>query len=256
MRIISFGAGVQSTALILMSDRNEIDRADYAIFADTGAEPKKVYDWLDFIETKVSIPIIRTNSGNIYDDLMSDRREISLPLFMLNADGSQGFTNRQCTNEYKIQPIKTKVRELLGLKAKQRAKQSVEMMIGISLDERHRMKNNQDKWIKNRWPLIEKRMSRGDCVSYVEKILGKKPPRSSCLFCPFHNDKEWLAVKNGPADEWQKVIDVEKKLQESKKLNSIPFLHRDMKPIETVDFYDGSDQLDMFGNECEGMCGV
>jgi len=257
MKIISLGAGVQSTALLIMSDRGDIERADYAIFADTGAEPKAVYEWLDFIETQVSIPIIRTAKGNIYNDIMSGDRFASIPFFTQAADGSEGMGQRQCTFEYKIQPIQKKTRELLGLRPRQRAgAQSVEMLIGISIDEAHRMKPARDKWIKNRWPLVEKRMSRGDCIKYVEKAIGKTPPRSSCLFCPFHNDKEWLHVKNGPADEWQKVIEVEKKLQTMPKLRNKPFLHRDLKPIDQVEFYDGSDQLDMFGNECEGMCGV
>ena len=38
MRIISLGLGVQSTAMYLMSSLGYIDRADYAIFADPGAE--------------------------------------------------------------------------------------------------------------------------------------------------------------------------------------------------------------------------
>ena len=38
MKIISLGLGIQSTAMYLMSSLNYIDRADYAIFADPGAE--------------------------------------------------------------------------------------------------------------------------------------------------------------------------------------------------------------------------
>jgi len=257
MRILSLGAGVQSTAMLLMSDRGEIDRADYAIFADTGAEPEEVYRWLDLIESKVSIPVYRVSNGNIYDDIINGRRFASIPFFTLSDDGEKGMVRRQCTAEYKIVPITKKARALSGYGPRKRIPEnSIEMLIGISIDETYRMKNSREKWIKNRWPLIEKRMSRGDCIKKVESILGKTPPRSSCLFCPFHNDKEWLHVKNGPKNEWEKVIAVEKKLQELERFKNAAFLHRDCKPIDEVDFYDGSDQLDMFGNECEGMCGV
>lgn len=257
MKILSLGAGVQSTAMLLMSDRGEIDRADCAIFADVGAEPKNVYDWLDYLESKVSIPIYRVSKGNLYEDIVNGGRFASIPFFTLDEQNKTGMVRRQCTNEYKIQPIQKKARELAGYKARQRIPENtVIMMIGISLDETYRMKSSSEKWIKNTWPLIQKRMSRGDCIKYVENVLGKTPPRSSCLFCPFHNDKEWLAVKNGPKDEWEKVIAVEKQLQKLERFKNTAFLHRDCKPIEQVDFYDGSDQLDMFGNECEGMCGV
>lgn len=257
MRIISLGAGVQSTALLLMSDKGEIERADCAIFADTGAEPGEVYKWLNLIESKVSIPIYRVSNGNIYDDIMNGRKFAAIPFFTLSDDGEKGMVRRQCTAEYKIVPITKKARALSGYGPRKRIPENtVEMMIGISIDETYRMKNSREKWIRHRWPLIEKRMSRGDCIKYVQNVLNVAPPRSSCLFCPFHNDKEWLHVKNGPKDEWKKVIEVENKLQELERFKNVAFLHRDCKPIDTVEFYDGSDQLDMFVNECEGMCGV
>ena len=39
---------------------------------------------------------------------------------------------------------------------------------------------------------------------------------------------------------------------------SIPWLHRSCVPLEEVDLSTEMDagQLDMFGNECEGLCGV
>lgn len=256
MKIISLGAGVQSTALLVMSDRGEIDRADYAVFADTGAEPKKVYEWLDFIETKVSIPIVRCAKGNLYEDIMAGGRTASLPLHTLNDDGTQGMIMRQCTFDYKITPIQKAVRELMGYKKYQRIKETAEMFIGISTDEIHRVKPSKVRWIKHRWPLIEKKLSRTDCIKYVEQTLGHTPPRSSCVFCPFHDDEEWLRVKNGPADEWQKVIDIENRLNTLDKFKSKVFLHRARKPIDQVEFKIEDDQLDLFGNECEGMCGV
>jgi hypothetical protein len=255
MRIISLGAGVQSTALLLMSDRGEIDKADYAVFADTGAEPRQVYEWLEFLKTKVSIPIIECSAGNLYDDIMSGKAFPNIPFFTIDEKGQKNIVSRQCTAQYKIRPINKTVRSLLKVQKGQRVKNTVEMMIGISIDERFRMKTNRIKWINNRWPLIEKRMSRGDCIKYVENILGRTPTKSSCIFCPFHTDHDWLEVKKN-SEEWEKVIKFEKKLQTFKKIKNTPFLTNYCKPIETIDFYDGADQLDMFGNECEGMCGV
>ena len=56
--IISLGAGVQSTVMALMAAKGEIEpMPDCAIFADTGAEPRYVYDQLDMIEANVPFPI-------------------------------------------------------------------------------------------------------------------------------------------------------------------------------------------------------
>ena len=68
--VLSLGAGVQSSTLLLMAEAGEIEpRPDAAIFADTGWEPAAVYQHLDWLETQTSIPIHRVSNGrNLYDD--------------------------------------------------------------------------------------------------------------------------------------------------------------------------------------------
>ena len=47
LNLISLGAGVQSSVMALMAARGELEpKVDGAIFADTGAEPDDVMDWL------------------------------------------------------------------------------------------------------------------------------------------------------------------------------------------------------------------
>ena len=48
LRILSLGAGVQSSTLLMKIYNGEIAPVDAAIFADTGNEPKEVYDWFKF----------------------------------------------------------------------------------------------------------------------------------------------------------------------------------------------------------------
>ena len=50
VRVLSLGAGVQSSTLALMIEHGEVPMVDCAIFADTGDEPKEVYKWLDFLK--------------------------------------------------------------------------------------------------------------------------------------------------------------------------------------------------------------
>ena len=94
MKILSLGAGVQSSTLALMAEHGEIDMPDYAIFADTGWEPQHCYDWLDWLETRLSYPVLRVSKGNIRDDLLenidSSKRFGSIPFF---ADGGMGRGN-------------------------------------------------------------------------------------------------------------------------------------------------------------------
>ncbi len=128
--------------------------------------------------------------------------------------------------------------------------------IGISLDEASRMKPSRDPWIVSRWPLIELRMNRNDCLMWMEKNGYPKPPRSACVFCPFHNDTEWRRLRDDDAVAFERAVAVTKGLTEN--LHSNLFLHRSCVPLDKVDFSTEEDrgQINLFENECEGMCGV
>lgn len=49
LNVISFGAGVQSTTLVLMAIHGLIARPDAVIFADTQSEPQWVYETLKWV---------------------------------------------------------------------------------------------------------------------------------------------------------------------------------------------------------------
>jgi hypothetical protein len=158
---------------------------------------------------------------------------------------------RQCTQDYKINVI---IKELRKYK-----KEGVTQWIGISLDESHRMKVSRDTWIENRWPLIDLRMKRHDCLHWMEKNGYPQPPRSACVMCPYQHDREWLRLKTEEPEDFQKAVEFERRIQITKA--AVGFtgevrLHRSMKWIDEVEFDSNKDQPDLFGNECTGMCGV
>ena len=70
LRVLSLGAGVQSTTLALMIEKGEIPMVDAAIFADTGAEPQNVYDHLDWLEKQLSYPVYRVQWRNLKQDIL------------------------------------------------------------------------------------------------------------------------------------------------------------------------------------------
>jgi hypothetical protein len=71
LRILSLGAGVQSSTLALMIEHGEIPMVDAAIFADVKGEPKKVYEWLEYLKTKVtSYPIHVVTYRDLKQDLL------------------------------------------------------------------------------------------------------------------------------------------------------------------------------------------
>jgi hypothetical protein len=262
MNVISLGAGVQSTTLALMAARGDIGpMPDCAIFADTGAEPKVVYQHLEWLEKQLPFPVHRVAAGNIVEDMKRGKTNGRPPFHILNPNGSKGFSNRQCTQDYKIIPIQKKVRELIGLKPRQRGPKTVKVVqwIGISLDEASRMKPSRLSFVEHRWPLIEMRMSRRDCLKWKEERQYPRAPKSACTFCPFHSDAMWRDMKANDRCSWEEAVRFDEMIREDRVLlRGTPFIHPSLVPLSEVDLSTAEDrgQLNMFINECEGMCGV
>lgn len=183
------------------------------MFADTGWEPKAVYKHLDRLEKEIAepagIPILRVSSGNIRDDALApSHRFASMPLYILNKDGKQGMTRRQCTGEYKIKPIKKKVRELLGYPHPVRVPKGVfvEQWVGISVDEFHRAKDSDVQYMRNLHPLLDIGWSRSDCVRYLTRLGLAGMPKSSCLGCTYHGNAQWRSIRDSSPEEWADVV--------------------------------------------------
>lgn len=263
-RYISFGAGVQSTALLVMSamqlDRYPCPKADVAIFADTGDEPQWVYDSLGYYDQKFSdkIPIVVVRKPKTLSATMvaaaAGSRFASIPCFTQSKDGSKGMLRRQCTREFKIDVIEPAVSK--ALKKLGRKKAAI-AMLGISVDEASRMKPNRTKWITNEWPLIDARMTRFDCVKFLQSLDLPVPMKSACVFCPFHGDSYWLTLKNHYPKEFEKACAVDDTIRDMSKAGATDplFVHRSLTPLRIAKFRH-EDQRDFFENECEGHCGV
>jgi hypothetical protein len=150
IRVLSLGAGVQSTAVAILAARGDLPQLDAAIFADTGWEPAAVYAHLDRLDREVlqpaGIPLYRVSAGNIRNDALDpEHRFASMPLYVKARRGESctggcegtgnvlvsftvvpcprcrgtsqepdGMARRQCTGKYKLDPIKEELRRLLG----------------------------------------------------------------------------------------------------------------------------------------------
>ena len=269
LRSINLGAGVQSTAMYLMACEGELTpMPSVAIFADTQAEPPWVYEHLDWLEKNFShiIPIHRCTSGslikNLYDGGEGRKGFSQIPAHLSSEEGD-GISRRTCTGDYKIKPIQRATREFLGLKPRQRAKGKyrVQQWIGISLDEVHRAKPSDVAWIERHYPLIfDKKMQRSECIEWLSRRGYPIPRKSSCFFCPYHNDAAWRELRDDAPLFFSYAVQIDDDLRKGKMrcsegLKKTQYLHSRLKPLSETTF-NGDDQLSLFGNECEGVCGV
>jgi hypothetical protein len=250
LTVISLGAGVQSTTVALMATYGELTpMPDCAIFADTGWEPKAVYEHLAKLEKALPFPVHRVSAGNLRQYAIDGRAPRTgnsfsvIPWFT-----GAGLGRRQCTANFKIEPLARKQRELLGPRGK------VEVWIGISLDEAIRMKPARNRWQTNRWPLVEKRMTRRECQAWLAAHAWSAP-KSSCIGCPYHSDNQWRELRSRP-DEWADAVAVDRAIRSQRQRPQ--FMHRSLKPLDEVDLSPSSERArgDLFGDECAGLCGV
>jgi len=184
----------------------------------------------------------------------------NLPAFTLSPEGDIGIIPRQCTWDFKVVPLDQAARKIGGIKRGQKTV-GVIQWIGISLDEVVRMKPGRHPWSEHRWPLIEKRITRHDCKRWMESHGYPEPPRSACLYCPYHSDHEWRRLRDDEPESFAEAVRVDKEIRRLKQkagFKNLPFVHRLCVPLDEVDFRTDEDhgQQTLFGNECEGMCGV
>ena len=270
VRVISLGAGVQSSVMALLAAAGEIGpMPDCAIFADTKAEPGAVYSHLDWLEGELPFPVHRVTQGNLLVNTLAGTNHLghtymSVPTLTVDPQtGKAGRTRRQCTHEYKLKPILKQVRRLMGLEYRQPVRPGMwaEQWIGISTDEATRVKPPREPYIVGRWPLIELGMSRTDCLRWFgERYPGWELPRSACVFCPYHSAGEWRAMRESDPESWATAVKVDERLREPemvKRMKGEMYLLWKPVPLRTA-VLDGRDagQLGLFDEECEGMCGV
>ena len=229
-------------------------------------------------------------------------RFASIPAFTLHSDGKIGRTRRQCTKEYKTEVIgKCIRRDVFGLKPRQPIPRNVHLIqyFGISYDERGRKgrimervcRPTFDHWIlgnplanrpmvkwgsktivypgpfiEPRFPLVDRQITRDECKEYLAKRVPHPVPRSSCKYCPFKSDEEWLDMSlNHPAD-FAEACGVDEALRNpgtvaNRQMDDPMFVHRTCQPLVQIDFKklvaDKSRQEGFgFKEECTGMCGV
>ena len=261
-----------------MAARGEIGpMPDFAVFADTQAEPSGVYTWLDWLETQLPFPVIRVTKGNLTDEILKVRVKqksiysdkpmtylrTNIPVYGLTPSGDvKSALGRACTADFKVAPIIKEIRKRCGIKHGQK-EVTVTQWLGISYDEMQRMKLPNNPWTQHRWPLIEKRMTRSHCKDWMEKNGYPEPPRSACYYCPFHDDQEWRRLKTQDPEHFAKAVEFDKtyrRLQNENPggLRIEVYLHKSCKPLDEVDFTDKhANQLGFdFKSECEGMCGL
>lgn len=282
LKVLSLGVGVQSSTVLLMSVRGVLPKLDAAVFADPGWESPKTYAYLEYLKPiaeAAGIKLIVGSAGNIRQDAMDAQvgfdptkttfasHWASMPMFVLNPDGTRGMITRQCTGDYKLAVIKREIKKLLGISGACRSREPlVEQWIGISYDEIHRRSKPDVKWITHHYPLITelKRRTlqlypvgytRENCIEWLTANGFQIPPRSACIGCPFHSDAEWMRMKTEDPADFEDACQFDEAIRNCGGMRGQMFLHSSCVPLREVEFKPGKGGMGLAHEECMGMCG-
>lgn len=194
--VVSYGGGVNSTALIIFLIQNK-HPLDYVVFADTGDEMPETYDYLHHMKKylythKIPFQIVKVPNGDSLSDRCLRRRVIPSQVW------------RWCTRDMKVRPIYRFYRSLNC---------HVYQYMGIDYDEWYRMKDPTEDYVTNVFPLVDYKIGRQGCIELIEKAGLPIPVKSGCFFCPFNNIERWKEVYDKHPD----LFEFARKMEENGK---------------------------------------
>ena len=209
-QVWSSGGGVQSSAIAALIVLGVLPKPDLCVIADTGYEASTTWRYMDSVVapalSAIGVTLHRIRSEDYTTvGMYSTKGDILLPAFTTES-GSVGKLPTYCSTEWKARVVQRFVRETLP------EHKAFDFWMGMSTDEMRRVSTPLGKYQK-KYPLIDLRMNRDDCLSVVGLIGWPTPPRSSCWLCPNRGTAEWQYLKDTASDDFDRAVDFEKYMQ-------------------------------------------
>ena len=190
--IVSYGGGINSTALIVFLVKNKFP-LDHVVFADTGDEMPGTYEYLEVMRKYLS-------RRDIPFEIVMNRKKISLSDKCLQREVIPSQVWRWCTRDFKVLPIHKFYRKLQS---------HIYQYMGIDYGEVHRMKPARVDYVTNLYPLIDYKINREECINLIKKARLPIPVKSGCYFCPYNNMERWAEIYEKHPDLYKYSMKIE-----------------------------------------------
>lgn len=247
---LSLGAGIDTTAILLMPD--VMEKVDFVLFADTGGENPETYEYMEkYIKPHLAsinkqLVIVR-GEETVKGQIMTNMEQAYLGWKMIPVRFM-----RHCTDKWKIRPMHNYLNANYP-------DEFLRVVIGFAYDEAQRVNTtrwkDQDVW----YPLIEKKMTREDCARYIVSQGFPVPPKSGCFYCPFQRLDQWKNLRFKHPDLWERAVNLEKNGSNYPEMTLSNFRnHGRPMTLEEVDKRMGKSledyEFDPSEEECSGAC--
>ena len=196
MRVLSMGAGVQTTALLLHDQKY-----DLVIFADPGSEWPQTYEYVE----KYLKPFCQEHDLKFVT--VKNEKFGTLQKLMEHYRGPPDVRTRSCTDNFKVRPIKKYMKANYNVSAKN----PYTLVLGISYDEAHRANMSQRvKYELREFPLVDSKITRIQCENIIKDHGWPVPVKSGCDFCPFQNKHMWRKLQGQNPERFKELVKLEK----------------------------------------------
>lgn len=266
LRTISYGGGVQSTALLVLAAEGRIDFRTF-LFANVGDDSEHP-DTLRYVRD-IAMPYAERHGIELVELCKQpkkgrfagetetlwkrlthpDSKALGFPIRMSGGKPA----GRSCTVDFKIRVVSKEL---------QRRGASVTNVatvgIGISVDEIQRAKPGIDPREPTQtrvYPLLDLGLNRADCMKIIGDAGLPVPPKSSCFFCPYHSVNAWRDLRNNRPELWEKAVFLEKHLSDRNQAMGRDPLYMTDRLVPLPEAVDDQLSFDGMGDDCDsGWC--
>lgn len=242
-RYLSFGGGVNSTALLLLLTDEGVDFE--AVFVNHGTDYPETYEYVEMLREKgYPITEVRPQAFGGYDNLYD---------YCTDAEITPVRIMRWCTDHFKIRPLMAYY------------ERPCVSYIGIDADEERRVRPSRVEGVENVYPLVDRGIGRDSCIDIIKAHDLPVPPKSGCFICPFQRRSQWIELNRDHPDLWCKAVTAEQRsidAQERRAKDGNPVYLVDRPLPEVIRAKDGrgryakDDQEALFDDRRPCQCGL
>lgn len=205
--ILSYGGGVQSVATVLLIADGVLPKPDMVVFADTGREVSTTLEYAERytfpLLQRLGVPVHVVKASQFGQDMLWWGDSILIPAFERTGTGTRQLRNL-CSYKWKRRTIQHFLRS--------RGVRSCRVWLCISVDEWTRAKDSREQWYQHWYPLLEMRISRKQCIRFIQAHGWPIPAKSRCWCCPYQSKREWLSLQGTP--DWDKAVKMEQQIRQ------------------------------------------
>lgn len=239
IQVVSYGAGKQTAAMLVLIEQGVLPKPDLILFADTQQEKPQTYDHIEQfakpICERIGVEFVRVTHGDLYQYCWSREVMPNPPM---------------CTKDFKINLMNGYLKTRYNLN---NGVHGVDSWIGITTDESHRNTPSHIAYAKKTFPLLDLNLSRNDCIELTKSAGYPVPVKSGCLICPNEN---WEKVYFDDPGRFEYGLNLERHAQRFKPYRNhrLPEFGRGLRSIKL------NPKIKLFEYEDDscnaGYCGV